>query len=570
MVRSNITKRTNQKKKRLSIEIKEKIYAEFTKLINKGNSNEAAYKTLSDKFKVSKATIKTQQYKMRNKGCLSHGNQTLSSDEERQILGIIHAFAAINKPISKSHVIQLVKSLFPERLKSNGNKWYERFMITWKRHIRARKVKGLGHKRQNQNLLNDCKNWVKFFPDWIAENEIAGDCIVNADETRLRLDGQFCTQKRLVKANSYKPSIVEGKRNKCSTYLPFVCSDGTRILDVFILPMEGDKCDATIVAEKRNLRLNVPMIYLFSDNGWLKSEHWMPILEVFCEIVALKRPGRRICLLLDNLQLHHDLEAAIYCSQFNVLLCFMPPNASHFLQPCDDKIFGVYKSKIMKEFNRNSIFETNGKTKIGDYLLLLGQIAVDYINSAVILSSFKAVGISPWNPNLIVKNAKQNCPISRGDDVEKNAVVKNVANAVTNLLKKSEGFESSTRVRARVNPAVVYSTDDLLRLHVEKCNLAREKAAEKSRAEKAKAESKSKRESAKAFKMRLHCKSPLHSQGQIPKWKGETSWLWCEHCDSFGLCESCLCDGIQLLETHEAECSTSLGNHLGKIDLTSK
>jgi hypothetical protein len=69
-----------------------------------------------------------------------------------------------------------------------------------------------------------------------------------------------------------KPSVKEGKRDKVATYFPFICSSGERIIDVYVFPMNGDKCDFTITQTSRPKRNSIPTYFCFSDNGWLKKE----------------------------------------------------------------------------------------------------------------------------------------------------------------------------------------------------------------------------------------------------------------------------------------------------------
>lgn len=44
-------------------------------------------------------------------------------------------------------------------------------------------------------------------------------------------------------------------------------------------------------------------------------------------------------LLLDNFSGHHSLELYEYCMQFDIVLVYMPPHSSHFLQPMDVGVF---------------------------------------------------------------------------------------------------------------------------------------------------------------------------------------------------------------------------------------
>jgi hypothetical protein len=141
-----------------------------------------------------------------------HGNTTLTIDEERQLIGLIQAIDAYDKPLNEMQVIQLAKKVFPGRLNSDGRRWFKRFMKSWKREVSHKSTKGLGDKRVDIHVLNDVKRWVKFFPDWCDSLGIKVNCLLNLDETLLRIDISFCTTKgSLTLQSTNRPlSILKG------------------------------------------------------------------------------------------------------------------------------------------------------------------------------------------------------------------------------------------------------------------------------------------------------------------------------------------------------------------------
>ena len=128
----------------------------------------------------------------------------------------------------------------------------------------------------------------------------------------------------------------------------------------------------------------MPVVFCFSDNGWLKQEHWQPLMETFIARKNVLWPDRNICLLLDNLDLHHDVDTAVMLQASGIHVAFFPPNATYFMQPCDDKVFADLKKRIVNRVNKEAIFTTSTRTDMGQHLFETAQKEVQKLSEAVI------------------------------------------------------------------------------------------------------------------------------------------------------------------------------------------
>ncbi|KAF0767415.1 hypothetical protein AaE_002853, partial [Aphanomyces astaci] len=72
-------------------------------------------------------------------------------------------------------------------------------------------------------------------------------------------------------------------------------------------------------------------------NTWLVS---------FGEWKLIARCGRPAVLVLDNCSSHHCTESEFICDSYGIVLVFLPPNATHLLQPLDVAVFRAYKRDI--------------------------------------------------------------------------------------------------------------------------------------------------------------------------------------------------------------------------------
>jgi hypothetical protein len=63
----------------------------------------------------------------------------------------------------------------------------------------------------------------------------------------------------------------------------------------------------------------------------------------------------------------------------------------------------------MLDLRKNMIFKCDTKTKMGDFILNTARKLLDKVTGKIIMSSWKNVGVEPWDPELILKNAQSNC-----------------------------------------------------------------------------------------------------------------------------------------------------------------
>ena len=66
----------------------------------------------------------------------------------------------------------------------------------------------------------------------MERNRLSWEWIINTDETRVTIEGSQHRGKKIESTLKRKAGAVKAVRGKGSTYIPFVASDGTRVMDV--------------------------------------------------------------------------------------------------------------------------------------------------------------------------------------------------------------------------------------------------------------------------------------------------------------------------------------------------
>ncbi|RQM12212.1 hypothetical protein B5M09_008433 [Aphanomyces astaci] len=162
--------------------------------------------------------------------------------------------------------------------------------------------------------------------------------VYNDDETSFKTKTQ---SKRVVAIRGSRSVWIE--ENAEAYHLTIVmtaAADGTLVPPAFILP--GVTCETSVLDEcpvDGALMTTAPKAFMNSTifNTWLIA---------FGEWKLEARGGHPAVMVLDSCSSHHCVESEWICETYGILLVFLPPNATHLLQPLDVAIFRSYKRDI--------------------------------------------------------------------------------------------------------------------------------------------------------------------------------------------------------------------------------
>ena len=84
--------------------------------------------------------------------------------------------------------------------------------------------------------------------------------------------------------------------------------------------------------------------YNVSKSGWFDEDIFVDwFKQIFIPYVKALPADEPKVLIGDNLSSHVSFEVIDLCVQNNVRMCFLPPNATHLLQPLDVGCFAPLK-----------------------------------------------------------------------------------------------------------------------------------------------------------------------------------------------------------------------------------
>jgi hypothetical protein len=116
--------------------------------------------------------------------------------------------------------------------------------------------------------------------------------------------------------------------------------------------------------------------------------------------------GKYRALLLDGFGSHTTYEFVTYCERNNILLYYLIPHSSHYLQPLDVGVFHLYKHNHAEYVNAAS---RTGCQKITKTLFLdaIEDIRKATFRKGVIKNGWQLTGLYAYNPSLYLMTSHQ-------------------------------------------------------------------------------------------------------------------------------------------------------------------
>jgi len=165
-------------------------------------------------------------------------------------------------------------------------------------------------------------------------------------------------------------------RGKGGTYIPFPNANGEMIMAVFIIPTDKNgNANFELRELERRKRGQHQTFYWFTETGYNNSDMWLAILKKFKTEFQILYPGLEPMILADNLGSHETDEILEWAVLNKVHLVFFPANATHFLQPADDKLFGLFKKILETLLQARLVTVTHNNRDLGSFLIGAAQEA---------------------------------------------------------------------------------------------------------------------------------------------------------------------------------------------------
>ena len=231
------------------------------------------------------------------------------------------------------------------------------------------------------------------------ELNIRVEDIWNMDETDIALG--VCTNSQVVaRAGKRKAYVKTPGDREWVSILETISATGQKLRCMVIF--KGQSLQTTWFPSK-----SVPdWLYTTSKNGWTSHEigfEWLR--RIFIPDTQPHGNHWRI-LILDGHGSHVDIEFMLLCRQHRIWTIYLPPHASHPLQPLDLAPFSVLKSEYRARIRALSTLDDAAPIKKERFISSYHQAREKGLSERVIRAGWRATGLCPYNPSIVLNSSQ--------------------------------------------------------------------------------------------------------------------------------------------------------------------
>ena len=329
-----------------------------------GLSVAEASRRVGKKHGMKSETLRKDYYRHKNHTGDSGGEDhrfLLSAEQENILLGWILAQDASGLHVSKLDVIHFVRDFKKLRHGWDGWDWWSRFFEAHKTVLASRTMKKSRSNPATSTLLIDVKRFISRYRKLLSEHKLGNPWVINADETSLLIDQNSKEVVVLAHQHTQRTRTHVPQKGGVVSFIPFITANGEVLTTMYIIKGEPRKklppdClvfDAPQRRKAKEPRRSWERYVATNESGWMTGELWLKALKKLVEVMKSRRGDSSAILIVDNFKAHLNMEAVQYAYQNNVHLLFLPPNATHLIQPLDQLAFARFKAILRQAYHEH-------------------------------------------------------------------------------------------------------------------------------------------------------------------------------------------------------------------------
>jgi hypothetical protein len=227
--------------------------------------------------------------------------------------------------------------------------------------------------------------------------------IFNVDETRVSISEAKKGGAKLVAKGFAKSGTLGKRENQHCSVVPFVSAAGEVISVFYVLASKlGQPTLSVPRRESRRSKQRWCEYYVVTLNGYTNDEVFPNLVAQFEVDFHKLYPGTPALIYADRLSSHIIPELLATTSAKQLTFMLFPAGTSHFLQPLDDMVFALFKTKLRQYRDELLVSDPFDRSIVEDSLLKAMMLAVqEALKPGPIKAAFLNTGIYPWNPEKI-------------------------------------------------------------------------------------------------------------------------------------------------------------------------
>jgi hypothetical protein len=362
--------------------------------------------------------------------------QNLHPQQEQELLRYIERLTGRGlpptRPMIRSFASQIAK-------KEVGVHWVDRFIQRHQSELILRWATGIDRSRHQADSESKYSFYFELLHTKLTQYDIQPCNIYNMDEKGFLL-GILTRIKRLFSRRLYErrklDSHIQDGSREFITLLACICADGTHLPPALIYQSASSSIqDSWLQAFKPD---DHRVHFASSPSGWTNNDLSLAWLkQVFDRSTKLKAGRSYRLLILDGHGSHLTMDFIEYCDRNRILLAIYPPHSTHTLQPLDVVMFkplsSAYSAEVAAFMERSQ--GLTSMTKRDFYPMFIAAWEASF-KEATILKAFEATGLSPFNPEVILKRFHQPAQSGQSSDTDSSALSASNWRKVESLLRQ--------------------------------------------------------------------------------------------------------------------------------------
>jgi hypothetical protein len=365
-----------------------------------------SYQQLAKKYGVNRCTLARRHKGLTEAYGVKH--LSLHPQHETELVRYIDTLTEQCLPPTREMIQRFASDLAG---KAVSETWVSRFLHRHPNHLISGYSKGISKLRCNADSGAKYSLYFKLLVEKMEEYNVQPSHIFNMDEKGFQLRRIGRTKRIFSKARWDKKGVrqpLEDGSSEWITVVACICLDGSVLSPSLIFKAANGAIQTSWVDAVQ--AGNHSVFTTSSPSGWSNNDiglHWLK--EVFERETRRHASTRYRLLLLNGHRSHVTMDFINYCYNHKILLAVYPPHATHTLQPLDVVMFKPLANAYSTELTQY-LQNSQGLLNItkGDFFPLFWRSWTKVFKPPLIKRSFKATGIHPPNPDVVLsKFAKE-------------------------------------------------------------------------------------------------------------------------------------------------------------------
>jgi hypothetical protein len=361
------------------------------------------YTEIAAKYNVVRSTLtRRHQGQTQSKKAKELNQQKLSQRQELELIRYITELTKQGLPPTREMIQNFSSEVAHQQLSES---WVTRFINRHKLELISKFTTAMDRTRHLADSESKYRLYFELLHKKITQYHLEARDIYNMDEKGF-LMGLIGRSKRIFSKRQWdkkevRASLQDGSR-KFLTVLACCCADGSFLPPGLIYAAAKGAIRSSWVEDIQAGKHEV--FISASPTGWSNDDVGLAWLEQVFDRCTKQRAGRWRLLILDGHGSHVTKAFISYCNRQSILLMVLPPHSTHTLQPLDVALFKPLSSAYSAELTQH-LHRAQGliSVKKGDFFPLFWRAWQSSFKESTILTAFRATGIWPMDPDVILK-----------------------------------------------------------------------------------------------------------------------------------------------------------------------